>query len=227
MQIDKDVSLVCSDKSVTYSLTSILEPHVRRLHFNDFSQGLNDELANELIDNPGRVIVLVSYEPTEIENWIWQDIRSKEQVLNPLVACGSISEKKYIKDKPYFVEGAAKYQCYMSVPWSLEKLKQAIASVEPLYDEFYREYFYNKYGHSSILGRILDTLHGVKCLSPNDEMVFLQSCLTNAKALDDVSLIKQFEDLVNNFKVNDLNSAKQVKDSIEEYLRYKDEVQHE
>jgi len=183
--------------------------------------GWNEELCQELKENKESNIILAGFDDENLSSWIWQTIRSEKDIQNPIVVLGYEREAVFCSKHTVFRDGTAKYHRYLAAPWEVNNLERIMQEIKPLQgdNDEHREGIFIRFGDTNLYTRIFRRLHVVKCCGGEKEIFLAVETETLSKQLQDEDLQYLTKELVEALRSENLDSAIDLKEQIEENIK--------
>lgn len=183
----------------------------------------DEKLKRTLKGNKKIRVLLTGLKDDLLVDWIWSTIRSEENLQNPIIALGYESDNTFCTTHPVFSKGTSKYHGYLAAPWTVERLTSIIQEIKPLQgdDDWHREEIFKRFGESNMYKRIFVRMHGIKGADQENELPLALEVDSLCRRLDDEDLQNLTTSLVDALQNGMLNKTKQIRHSIEQFIRNK------
>lgn len=222
---------ITSDKILILAKTALLGNCIKKSFQMNASLKVMDggdgarfgELIPMLEDNKRIPILLAGYDEMETNDLFWSTIRCRKDILNPVIVLGHDGKERFLKRNMAFFGGAVRYHAYLQPPWTLSELLVTLQGMEPLFGNYERNEYYEKYGHTSMVVQLTGRLHAVKCVFPPNELPAAEAAFRIALQMEETVLQRLFEKLVKALEEDRLYDCRALKQEIDTMLSSLDE----
>jgi len=88
--------------------------------------------------------VVLLFEESNFESWLWGEFRGRKSALNPLVLLGTEDEASFKQRNAVFKPYSAEHT-YLRIPFDLKQLVQVIEEMKPIFDQVTRKIIVNNF----------------------------------------------------------------------------------
>jgi ABC-type polysaccharide transport system permease subunit len=173
----------------------------------------------ELLETKNTIIILAGFREDVVGQFLWQNLRLTNKLLNPVLVCGYESKVKFTEKHHEFASGAKMYHQYMEMPWQQITLMSLLEDLNAtLEDEWHLEGLYRKYGEANLRLRLPSIMHGLQGKNSEKILPLAEHVLFLCETLNDPEILDRIKKIVSELRTGATDNLARLKKEIESIL---------